>query len=543
MKLLMKYFRRAVSAFPKQFAVSMGLAAALTLLDALMPWGLREFLEQITLTDSVSLLLAGVGLFAVYLMIRVLVHTSWFISLDRFGGRYMESLTLSLERAMAETTYEEIEKKQLGVVRNVLYTDVLNIFRTIGITVPSMVGALAVMVVALCVALAYGLGVTLFILAAVLLGLLLSWCSRKILAKYAGRTNAKMKVHDAFCTQFVELMPLIQSHDVLPYFQEKAAGNLRDFISTAIQEDRRVVFWSSLAGSYHSLFSIALSAILALPMAGNSMANLVFFTMIANLVMEQAQTVEQQFQLSMRYLVSFRHAEDLLALPRRGGEREAPSIHTIDFQNVVFTYPNGVDALRDVSCRMERGDILQLKGGNGSGKSTLIKLLMGLYPPAKGQILLDGQPIEEFTRESLNRQILYVSQDEKCLNETFKRYLELITGKALTQEAYEKLVDLVHLPGDDRTISENGSSISVGQRKKLFILKLLLRQEEASVLILDELTAGLDAETTKLVYELLHETAQRKDKIVLLVDHTLPEEAEVSGCLAFQNMQVSRETV
>lgn len=540
MKLLMKYFRRAVSAFPKQFAVSMGLAAVLTLMDAWMPWGLRKFLEQITLTDSVSLLLGGIGLFAVYLLIRVLVHTSWYVSLDWFGGRYMESLTLSLEQAMAETTYEEIEKKKPGVVRNILYTDVLNIFRTIGFTVPSMVGALAVMVVALCVALAYGLGVTLFILAAVLLGLLLSWCSRKILAKYAGRTNAKMKVHDAFCTQFVEQLPLIQSHDVLPYFQEKTAGNLRDFISTAVQEDRRVNFWASLAVSYHSLFSIALSAILALPMAGNSMANLVFFTMIANLVMGQAQTVEQQFQLSMRYLVSFRHAEDLLALPKRGGDREAAPIHTMDFQNVAFTYPNGVNALRDVSCHLERGDVLQLKGGNGSGKSTFIKLLMGLYPPAEGQILLDGRPMEQFTRESLNRQILYVSQDEKCLNETFKRYLEVITGQSLSREAYEKLIDLVQLPGDDRVMSENGNSISVGQRKKLFILKLLLRQKEASIIILDELTAGLDAETTKLVYSLLHETAQRKDKIVLLVDHTLPEEAEINGCLTFQDMQVTR---
>lgn len=538
MKLILTYFREAVRKFPRQFLASMSMIAVMTVLEALTPWGLRIFLDKLTADSGYSILIGGIGLFAAYLLVQVFVNIARFASLDKFGGRYIEYLSLSLEQAMAQTTYSEIEKLQPNVIRNVLYTDVLNIFRAIGHCIPSMLGALAVVCATVGLGFCYDTRASAFIFVSASLGLLLSWASRRIVAKYAGQTNAKLKTHDAWCTQFVEMLPQIQCDNLLAYYQEKTRNNLRDFIATSIREDKTIYFWTGLVSGYHSLFSIALSALLAIPAAGGSVPNLVFFTLIANLTMRQAQTLESLFQQCTCYFVSFTHVENLRRLPRRAGTKQTDAIRTVDFENVSFTYPGGVQALREVSCRLEAGDVVHLKGGNGSGKSTFVKLLAGLYMPDQGRILLNGEPMEGFSQQTLNRKILYISQDEKLLNETFHKYLEVVTGRSIPQEEYHRLIELVGLPADEREISENGNSLSVGQRKKLLMVKALLNQDEASVVILDEVTAGLDRETTALFHTWLAQAAERRDKIILIIDHTMPETTVKNTCLVFQNGEV-----
>ncbi len=538
MKLILTYFREAVRKFPRQFLAAMSMIAILTVLESLMPWGLRIFLDHLTADGGYSILIGGIVLFAAYLLVQVFVNIARFAALDKFGGRYIEYLSLSLEQAMAQTTYSEIEKLQPNVIRNVLYTDVLNIFRAIGHCIPSMLGALAVVCATVGLGFCYDIRASAFIFASASLGLLLSWASRRIVAKYAGQTNAKLKTHDAWCTQFVEMLPQIQCDNLLAYYQEKTRDNLRDFIATSIREDKTIYFWTGLVSGYHSLFSIALSALLAIPAAGGSVPNLVFFTLIANLTMGQAQTLESLFQQCTRYFVSFTHVENLRRLPRRAGTKQTEVIRTVDFENVSFTYPGGVQALRAVSCHLEAGDVVHLKGGNGCGKSTFVKLLAGLYAPNQGRILLNGEPMEDFSQETLNRKILYISQDEKFLNETFHKYLEIITGRSISQEEYHRLIELVGLPADEREISENGNSLSVGQRKKLLMVKALLNQSDASVVILDEVTAGLDRETTALFHTWLAQAANQQDKIILIIDHTMPETSVKNACLVFQNGEV-----
>lgn len=151
--------------------------------------------------------------------------------------------------------------------------------------------------------------------------------------------------------------------------------------------------------------------------------------------------------------------------------------------------------------------------------------------------------METFSHDALKKRILYINQDEKCLNESFRRYLELITGKQPSDQEYRRLLELVQLQDDGREITENGNSLSVGQRKKLFLMKMLLCQQEASIIILDEVTAGLDAQTTATFREWLRETSASEDKIILLVDHTLEAEPPVNTCLRFINGEATQSAL
>lgn len=523
MKLIVQYFRAAVRQFTGLFLISFSLSIMLTVMNILLPWGLRKYLNCLAKENHYGILVAGIAFFAGYLLIKIFVNVRWYISLDRFGGRYMTSLSLSLEKSMAGTYYSEIEKMRPEIIRNILFTDVLNVFRVIGHQIPCMIGAIAVMAACLIISFTYNIRMTVFIFLAVAVGFFVSWCSRSILSKSAGKTNAKLKIHDAWCTQFVEMLPFIQSHNIIDYYQEHTKNNLAEFMDTAVLEDRKTLFWSGVTGGYHSLFSICLSALLAIPVAGNSVTDLVFFTMIANLVMQQAETAETMFQQMIKLHISFVHVDELLNLPQRNGTCKMEEIEEIDFDAVNFSYPGKDHVLREISCHLKKGDIVRLTGTNGSGKSTFIKLLTGLYPPTEGEIKLNGKSIKQYTKESLNKQILYINQDERCLNETFQKYLEVITSKKLEEHEFEELLNRVNLE-HGRFIEKNGDSLSVGQRKKLFILKFMLRREEASVIILDELTAGLDLQTTKQIYDFINHVAREKNKIILLVDHNLGSE-------------------
>lgn len=535
MKKISRYFGEAMRTFPGLFGASMGVILLMTLMNAVVPWGLRGYLEQVTGKNSYQVIAAGVGLFALFYLLKMFMNIQWYISLDKFGGKYIEFLTLTLEQTMAETSYAEIEKKNGSNIRNVLYGDILNIFSAVSVFLPSILSSMGVILVSLVLALCYEVKITLVICAAMALGVFLAWCSRRVLAKTSGQTNQKMKVYDAWSTQFVDMLPLVQSNPILPYYQKKISGSIQDFISTSIKEDKTTIFWTELVENYHALFSIVLSALLAIPAAGNSVANLVFFTMVANLVMEHTRRMETLFQQIVKRTVSFDRVDELRSLPKCHGDEVASPIERVEFQNVDFTYMAGVSALQGVSCILQKGDCIRLTGCNGGGKSTFIKLLAGLYMPTAGEILINGKPVNVYSRESLNKQILYINQDEKCLNETFQAYLELVTGLPLSEEKYQELLHMVKLPDDERQIAGNGASLSVGQRKKLLLMKLLLRFEQASMIILDEVAVGLDAETTKRAYELLKRMFAGKDKIIIMVEHTLSDELQFHKILDFQN--------
>ncbi len=253
--------------------------------------------------------------------------------------------------------------------------------------------------------------------------------------------------------------------------------------------------------------------------------------------MQQAETAETMFQQMIKLHISFIHVDELLNLPQRNGTCKMEKIEEIDFDAVDFSYPGKDHVLREISCHLKKGDIVRLTGTNGSGKSTFIKLLTGLYPPTEGEIKLNGKSIKQYTKGSLNKQILYINQDERCLNETFQKYLEVVTSKKLEEHEFKELLNRVNLE-HGRFIERNGDSLSAGQRKKLFILKFMLRREEASVIILDELTAGLDLQTTKQIYDFINYVAREKNKIILLVDHNLGSEINFTKEFVFEEGKI-----
>lgn len=193
----------------------------------------------------------------------------------------------------------------------------------------------------------------------------------------------------------------------------------------------------------------------------------------------------------------------------------------IEFRNVSFTYPHAaVPALQDVSFRIEAGEKVAIIGRVGSGKTTLEKLILGLYPPGAGAVLLDGIDARQLDPAELRRNIGYVPQAVELFYGSLRDNILLGSPHAdddqLVAAAQVAGVDRLaatHPHGYDLLIDERGESLSGGQRQEIALARALLR--DPPVLLLDEPTSAMDHATEEQLKQKLKTCCRHKTLLVV----------------------------
>ena len=195
---------------------------------------------------------------------------------------------------------------------------------------------------------------------------------------------------------------------------------------------------------------------------------------------------------------------------------EAPEIVV---SNLTYSYPGALEpVLKDFSCTFPAGCMSVIAGHTGIGKSTLLRLVMGLLKPQEGSVTLDGITAGPAIRGNF----LYVPQGNSLLSGTIRSNLQLAHPKASEEEIKEALDTAVasfvyNLPhGLDTPCGETGSGLSEGQAQRIAIARALLHP--GSVLILDESTSALDAQTEKALIDNLHRMYHGR-KTILFISH------------------------
>ena len=195
----------------------------------------------------------------------------------------------------------------------------------------------------------------------------------------------------------------------------------------------------------------------------------------------------------------------------------------IEFRNVKFSYPNRLDAALDgVSFKISAGERVALIGRVGSGKSTIERLILGLYQPADGAVLLDGIDLRQLDPADVRRNVGYVSQDVTLfygtLRENITFGLPYADDSAVVAAAeIAGMSDFVnrHPRGFDMPVGERGESLSGGQRQGVGLARAVLHN--APLLLLDEPTSAMDFSTESLITQRITSFAQ--NKTVVLVTH------------------------
>jgi ABC-type multidrug transport system fused ATPase/permease subunit len=215
------------------------------------------------------------------------------------------------------------------------------------------------------------------------------------------------------------------------------------------------------------------------------------------------------------------------AEPRAVGEDFPGPNENIEFRNVTYAYSGtGRAALRGISMRIPAHRVTGVVGPSGSGKSTLTDLLPRLRDPQAGQIVVDGVPLTDFDRTSLRRSIAYVSQRPQLFNVTAADHIRYGKPGASDDEVRwaASLAGaasfITELPeGYDSLLGENAARLSGGQRQRLDLARALIRR--APILILDEPTSNLDADSELLFRDTLAQIREAMGMTVIIIAHRL----------------------
>lgn len=192
----------------------------------------------------------------------------------------------------------------------------------------------------------------------------------------------------------------------------------------------------------------------------------------------------------------------------------------VQFEDVWFQYQGGSEALADVNLDVRPGEIVALVGPSGAGKSTLASLIPRFYDPTRGRILVDGEDVRELKLAPLRRQIAIVPQETMLFATTIRENIaygrrdasqEEIEAAARAANAHAFILE--QPDGYETVLGERGARLSQGQRQRLAIARAILA--DPRILILDEATSSLDAESERLVQDALEKLMQGRTTFII----------------------------
>ena len=229
-------------------------------------------------------------------------------------------------------------------------------------------------------------------------------------------------------------------------------------------------------------------------------------------------------------------------------DENAPSLKltnaTLEFKNISFVYPDGTQALKNLSAKIEGGRKVGLVGISGSGKTTFLNLIPRFFNLEHGQILVDGQNINNINLSSLRKEISLVSQDVILFDDTIKSNILYGNSSASDEEIvaackFAAAQDFIEkLPNKYETIiGENGIKLSGGQKQRLSIARAILKN--SSIILLDEATSSLDSDSETVIQKAIENLT--KNKTTIIIAHRLSTIMNCDKILVFDNGQIISE--
>ena len=228
--------------------------------------------------------------------------------------------------------------------------------------------------------------------------------------------------------------------------------------------------------------------------------------------------------------VSLANYQEILNTPKEHKPASPVSIgdvRSLRFDKVTFQHLTAkTRAVDNISFRTDVGETIAFVGPSGSGKTTLVKLLVGLYQPAEGQILFNDHPSTEISLDELRSQIGFVTQDTQLFAGTIRENLLFVNPNATDEECMDVLSkSACHNlmaradKGLDTLIGEGGVKISGGEKQRLSIARALLRKPR--LLVFDEATSALDSLTEEEISKTIRHISESKKHITILIAHRL----------------------
>lgn len=489
------------------------------------------------LIGEIVAVIEGKSSYTINQVVLVLIGILILQSLFSFGRIYFFSIVS--EKSMADirrTVYSKIislpvsffEQRRVGELMSRITADVQALQDVLAFTLAELFRSLATVVVGIIIICFISWKLTIFMLATFPVAI--------VVAMIFGRYIRKLSkiAQDELASANIIVEETLHSINVVKAFTNESLevgryGNaLSKVIAAALKAGRfRGGFVSfiifALFGGIVGVVWYGASLVQAGEMPFSELMTFIFYTMFIGGSIGGLGDMYAQIQKTLGA------SERLLEILDEKSEVEikpisplVPIYGNISFENVQFSYPTRPDmaVLKDISLEVSSGRKIALVGYSGAGKSTIVQLLMRYYQPQGGRISVDGQNIKTFDITAYRQNIAVVPQEVMLFGGTIRENIAYGKPNATEQEIMEAarkanaLEFILSFPEQMETIvGERGIKLSGGQRQRIAIARAILK--DPKILILDEATSSLDAESEKLVQEALDGLMENRTTIII----------------------------
>lgn len=243
--------------------------------------------------------------------------------------------------------------------------------------------------------------------------------------------------------------------------------------------------------------------------------------------LQELGTIIGAYRESEASLANFKKIIETPIEEKPKNAKQIESIQSLAFKDIAFKHKSSTtEALGGVSFEARRGETIAFVGPSGSGKTTLVKLIVGLYQPARGEISYNGVPHTEIDIDTIRTHIGFVTQDTQLFAGTIRENLLFVNPDAtdamcidaLEKAACQSLLSRAE-KGLNTLIGEGGVKVSGGEKQRLSIARALLRKPK--LLVFDEATSSLDSITEEEISKTVQSISEAKEHITVLIAHRL----------------------
>ena len=320
----------------------------------------------------------------------------------------------------------------------------------------------------------------------------------------------------------------VQERSMGRWFAEQAESYRRAALGLAKVESLYFPSISLLIG-ISTLLTILMGGLYVIQGGGIGLNTLVEFILYINMLTFPVSAIGLTASLTQRAAASQLRIDELLqqrASIDDSGRANLAQIESIEFQGIDFVYPDsGVQAAKQWNIRISAGERVLIMGSTGSGKSTFAQLLMRMYDPTRGGILINGQPVKTLAISSLRKHLSLVPQDSFLFSDTIESNLRFGHASA-TKEELIRISQAVSLheevarfaDGYQTLVGERGVTLSGGQKQRLALGRALLKP--ANFYVLDDCLSAVDVQTENRILQSMESMAGGSGWI--LITHRVP---------------------
>jgi len=515
-----------------RYILALALLGVVSATTAATAWLMKDVINEVFIAKSQSaLIFVAVAVLVIYVA-RGAASYGQGVILAKIGNaivaegqeRLVSALLTREVDALSKSTSSELVQKQLLAAEST--RQLLQVLVTVvGRDFLTLIGLIWVMVVQ-----------DPFISSIVLLALPVA---AVLIAGLGGKIGKVTKKHVTIGVSIADQMrQIVQGFRVVKAFgiEDRLGDRLKGVIAEQnVNADRAAVLMARTQPIVETLAGIAVALVILYGgwrVISHGATPGAFFSFITALLLaydpaRRLASARLQIAQGMVGLRLFYEIIDEPVAPRAAPAADAaatPLAGEIAFENVFFAYGEGGNVLQDVSILFEKGQTTALVGGSGSGKSTILSLILGFWTPQAGAIRFDGREAGTIPLEALRANIAYVGQDAFLFDGSVRENIgygkpgareDEIVAAARFAHAHDFIEALPQ--GYDTPVGELAGRLSGGQRSRIAIARAFLR--DAPILLLDEPTAALDAQSEEALRGTLAELA--KGRTTILVAHRL----------------------